>query len=344
VNVRRIAEAVAIVACAVGMYVQSFAAAQAPPPATPAKAMNYEAEIAKVRPLVGNPDSHDRAMEQLGALSVRAANDLERALALGEAQKVEELDRLIREKLGDTRRRVEQRADEGDADALLAMGMFSARNLLAPRDVEKACEAFVKAAERKHVAGAYQAALCRLKTDPERAAAWMQRAADAGHPAAQEAVGRACLDRKPEPQFECAVRYVTDAARAGRPSAQSLLGWMHVNGTGVSKDPRRASQLYLEAARKRDLAAQNNLGELYEKGAGVVKNERFAFGWYLQAAQAGFAPAQFNLGRLYALGIGVKRDEAKARDWLEKAKRQGIAQADELLRWLAERDAARSDR
>jgi len=342
--VGRIAAAVATMACVFGMHIPDLSAAEATLSAVHAKATDYEAEIAKLRPLVGNPESHDRAMEQLGAISVRAANELEVALALGDAPKVEVLDRLIRDKLGDTRRRVEERAEKGDADALVAIGMFYARNLLAARNQEKACEAFLKAAERNHVAGTYQAALCLLKTEPERAAGLMQRAADAGHPAAQEAVGRACLERNPKPQFECAVRYITDAAHAGRPSAQSLLGWMYVTGAGVSKDPRRGAALYLEAARKNDLAAQNNLGELYETGVGVAKNARLAVGWYRQAAQAGFAPAQFNLGRMYALGIGVEGDVVKARAWLEKAKARGIAQADELLRWLAERDSARSDK
>ena len=78
---------------------------------------------------------------------------------------------------------------------------------------------------------------------------------------------------------------------------------------------------------------------MYEKGVGVAKNDRFAVGWYLQAAQAGFAPAQFNLGRIYALDTGSLRDVEKARAWLEKARAQGVVQADEMLRWLAERGA-----
>jgi TPR repeat protein len=295
---------------------------------------DYDAEIAKLRPLVGNPATHDEAMKRLGDLAVRAANDLEVALALGDTEKVEALDRLIREKLGDTRWRVEQRAEQGDADALVALGMFQARNLLAARDKASACSLFILAAEHKSVAGTYQAALCLLPSDPERSAAWMQRAADAGHPAAEEAVGRACLENKPEPRLDCAVRYVTEAAQAGRPSALSLLGWMTANGAGVAKDPRRAAQLYLEAARKYDAAAQNNLGELYENGTGVSKNLHLAAGWYRKAAETNFAPAQFNLGRIYALGIGVKKDPAMAREWLEKAKAHGVPQADEVLRWL----------
>jgi len=293
---------------------------------------------------MGNAATYDRTLEKLGRLAVRAANDLEIALALGDAQKADSLDRLVREKLGDTRWSVERLATKGDVDARFALGMFYARNLLAARNREKACEAFVGTAGREHIAGTYQAALCLLKSDPEHAAEWMQRAAVAGHPAAQEAVGRACLERKPAPDLECAKRYVGNAAASGRPSAQSLLGWMYASGAGVPKDLPRAAELYLEAARRGDVAAQNNLGEMYEKGVSLTKNARLAAAWYRQAAQAGFAPAQFNLGRMYAIGAGVERDVANGRNWLQKANDQGLAEAGDLLRWLDQQGAVAGKR
>jgi len=333
-SVNKIVVALVTLVCIVVSQFHESRAAESRAPTADRLRTNYEEQIAKLRALASNPATHDQAVEQLGELAVHAANDLELALALGDADKVGELERLIREKLGDTEPYVEKRAKGGDADALVALGMFYARGLLAARDETVACGAFVQAAALGQAAGSYQGALCRLRTNSEQAAKLMQHAADAGHPAAQEAVGRACLQRKPEPGLECAVRYVTDSAQAGRPSAQALLGWMYANGAGVTRDPARAAQLYLEAARKYDFAAQNNLGEMYENGIGVPKNPRFAVGWYRQAAQAGFAAAQFNLGRVYALGVGVKKDPVQARLWLEKAKSQGIPQAADVLRWL----------
>jgi len=333
-SVNKVAVALVMLVCIwVGQFHESRAAESRAPTADRLRT-DYEEQIAKLRALMSNQATQEQASQKLGNLAVQAANDLELALALGDADKVAELESLIREKLGDTQPYVEKRAKDGNADALVALGMFYARGLLAARDENAACGVFVQAAALGQAAGSYQGALCRLRTNSEQAAKLMQRAADAGHPAAQEAVGRACLQRKPEPDLQCAVRYVGDAAQAGRPSAQALLGWMYANGAGVSKDLRRAAALYLDAARKYDFAAQNNLGEMYENGIGVSKNPRFAAGWYRQAAQAGFAAAQFNLGRLYALGVGVKKDLAQARSWLEKAKAQGIPQAEELLRWL----------
>jgi TPR repeat protein len=339
-----ITAALAAVCCVAGILGHAIAASGTAAPAAQGIKTDYNAEIAKIRPLVGNPDTHDQAMNRLAELTVRAAKDLEVALARGDVQEVAALDRLIRAKLGDTRLRVERRARNDETDALVALGMFYARNLLAARNIERACAAFTRAAGRKNVGADYQAALCLLDTEPDRAATLMQRAANAGHPAAQEAVGRACLERKSKPDFECAAHYLAEAAKTGRPSAQSLLGWMYANGAGVPRDARKASALYLEAARGNDPAAQNNLGELYEKGVGVAKNARLAAGWYRQAAEAGFGAAQFNLGRMYALGAGVDRDPAKARVWLEKASAQGIAQADELIRWLDRRDNRSRDK
>jgi len=136
-------------------------------------------------------------MEQLAALAVCAANDLEAALMLGETDKAQALKRLIQEKLGDTRGQVERRAERGGADALFALGIVRARNLLGAGNGLSACSLFIQAAGKEHVAGTYEAELCVLQRDPEQSAAWMRLAADAGHPAAQEAVGRACLDRRP---------------------------------------------------------------------------------------------------------------------------------------------------
>lgn len=321
-------------ACAVAAFHLDAVAEGRASQSTERPQSNYDAEIEKLRALTGDPATRDQAMEQLGALAVRAALELEGALVLGDSDRAQALERLIEEKFGDTRGQVERRAEGGDADALFALGMFQARNLLGAGSEEGACSFFIRAAERNHVPATYRAAICVLQKDPERSAKWMQLAADAGHPAAQEAVGRACLEHRPVPRLDCAARNVSAAARAGRPSAQSLLGWMTANGAGVPKDPRRAATLYLEAARKFDAAAQNNLGELYENGVGVAQNKRLAAGWYRTAAQADFPPAQFNLGRLYALGIGVKQDPVQARLWLDKAKAQGISQADDVLRWL----------
>jgi TPR repeat protein len=125
----------------------------------------------------------------------------------------------------------------------------------------------------------------------------MREAADAGHVGAMEQLGRICLEATP-PDVACAQARLERAAREGRLSATTLLGWMQAEGIGGKADPARAARYYREAAGKGDATARNNLGELYERGRGVEQDPAKAFDHYLLAALAGFPPAQFNLGRL----------------------------------------------
>ena len=274
---------------------------------------------------------------------MRDAAELDAALARGDTRRARDIEKRIGSRPAGTLPALEQQAAAGLPAARFAAGLFLARGLLVARDEARACEYFGQAAEGGNAAAAYHAALCLLARDPARAARLMQSAAARRHPAAQEAIGRACLEERGERNLGCAVRNLAAAAKAGRPSAQSLFAWMHAMGVGVEREPVTALALYLIAAGKGDLAAQNNLGELYETGAesALEKNPRRAALWYEAAARGGFGPAQYNLGRLYAQGAGVEYNAAAARFWLELAEQRGVASAAELLRRLdAEPSAA----
>ena len=267
---------------------------------------------------------------------VGQAAALDAALARGDARRAAEVERAIRAAPSGSLRALERRAQAGEADARFALGLLASRGLLVPRNPARACANFRPAAEAGHTAAAYHAALCLLNEDPATAARFLRAAAEHQHPAAQEAIGRACLEGLGRRDLGCAVRNLAAAAKAGRPSAQSLFAWMHATGVGVDREPITALALYLLAAAKGDLAAQNNLGELYETGAepGLERDPRRAALWYEDAARGGFAIAQFNLGRLFAAGSGVDYDPVAARFWLGKAEQGGVERAAELLRSL----------
>jgi len=278
------------------------------------------------------PATRDRQAEQ----AIGEAAALDAALASGDVRRAVGIEARVRKLPGGTLQKLEQQSRAGSVGATFAAGLFLSRGLLAARDSGRACGYFARAAARGHTAAAYHAALCLLAKDPARAAKLMQSAAARNHPAAQEAIGRACLEQRGERNLDCAVRNLAASARAGRPSAQSLFGWMHAMGIGVDREPITALALYLLAAGKGDLAAQNNLGELYEIGAdpGLEKDPHRAALWYEAAARGGFGPAQYNLGRLYAAGVGVGYDLVAAHFWLHLAEEQGVANAAELLRRL----------
>ena len=271
--------------------------------------------------------------QQIADLAVRSAVGAERALAIGDASLFDSYRRQFREQFHDTHWRLNRMANQGSGAAEYAAGVVALHGYFEPPGVEAACRQFDAALAKGYAGAKFRLSQCLEKDDPARAAALMREAADGGHPAAAELLGRACLEAKP-PQAACAWERLTMAASAGRPSAQSVLAWMYAQGVGGKADPARAARLYLQAARAGDAPAQNNAGELFETGRGVKPDPKQALDWYRKAAEAGFAPAQFNLGRLYAAGTAVPRDLAEARKWLEKAEHGGIAAARQLLNWM----------
>ncbi len=282
--------------------------------------------------LAGGAAAAPASPDEAAALAIRHAAELDAAFASGDTSRARALEEQIRALDASSMAAIERQALTGNPDARFAAGLLLSRGLLAAKDTVRACGYFTQAAASGHVAGEYQAALCLLIADPAQAARLMQEAAARSHPAAQEAIGRACLDRRTR-DLDCAVRNLAAAAKAGRPSAQSLFAWMHSTGVGVEREPITALALYLLAARAGDLAAQNNLGELYETGVvqALQKSPRRAALWYEGAARGGFGPAQYNLGRLYASGIGVEYNVGLARLWLGKAEAWGVPAATELL-------------
>ncbi len=216
-----------------------------------------------------------------------------------------------------------------------AMGFLLERGILLQKDAEKSCVEFIAAAQKLAPAG-WHAAQCLMDAAPEKAWAQMERAAEQGHAAAQEWMGRRFLGQfgAKEDDVVRARAYLVQSASQGRPSAQTLLAYILIAGLGGPVDLARGVRLYTVAAEKGDVNAQNNLGELHETGRGVTRNIDDAIRWYERAADQGFAPAQFNAGRLWAIGIGGKNDAAKARAFLLQAETNGVLQARLVLDWL----------
>lgn len=288
-------------------------------------------EAEGLRAIVAKAPQDVSARTLLASLAVVVTRDLERALSIGDLDTATGLRELVKGKLFDTRWRLGIMGRQGDGAGFYALAVMSLHGILDPRDAETACQLFTSAWDKGELEAAYRLSACTA--DPANSAALLQSAADAGHAAAREDLGRRCLEAQPR-DVACAAQQIAAAAAAGRPSAKSLLGWMSAQGVGMPADPARAQALYLEAAQAGDLSALNNLGELYETGRGVPADAVQAVARYRAAAGAGFAPAQFNLGRMYAGGTGVARDFGEARRWLDAALKAGIQPAKQLLDWL----------
>lgn len=329
-------------ACA-GASVAQTASAGEPLPPSAAKVREFmqlpgaeiERRIAEQRRMLRqNPKQNEAVRQTLALIAVELGNRILDLDALGRKQEIAHWIEVIRKDLPDTLWRTTKLA-ASDARTAAALGLFYSEGIIAARDAARGCEQYARAAKGGHSGASYQAALCNQNSDPALARRLLERAADKDHAAAQELMGRACIEGEKK-DTACALWWLERAAAKGRPSAMSLLAWLHA-GDPERPDLVKAAFYYQAAADAGDLSAQNNLGELYERGKGVPQDPSLAFGWYARAAEAGFAPAQLNLARLYASGNGVARNAPRAREWAERAREQGQERAQELLDWLATR-------
>lgn len=301
--------------------------------------LNQEAD--RQRALIGKAPQDEQLRLNIAVLAVQATRDFEDAQAIGDASTSTALRQLIEKKMADSRWRLNWMSQHNLNGADFALGVLSQQGILEDKNAVVARQRFEQAWSRGFLDAAYRLAGCYRDKQAGQADALLRMAADAGHAAASEQVGRGCLESKPS-DSKCALRYLSASASSGRASAKSLLGWMHAQGAGVERDAFLAEKLYLEAAAAGDQSARNNLGELYETGRGVKEDAARAFENYRQAAEAGFVPAQFNLGRMYAAGTGTERDFVKSRLWLGRALQGGVQPAKQMLDWLDKQEPGAS--
>ena len=131
--------------------------------------------------------------------------------------------------------------------------------------------------------------------------------------------------------LQCKVEWVQKAAEQEDAHAQTELGTMYKNSTGVEQSDEKALKPYQKTAEQGDADAQYHLGFMYQYGRGVERSYEKAREWYLKAAEQGLAHAQYNLGRMYQYGRGVERSYEKAAEWFLKAADQGLARAQKNL-------------
>ncbi|MCX7166515.1 MAG: tetratricopeptide repeat protein [Rhodocyclales bacterium] len=310
----------------------------------PVDEKSLDAEVAAARRILTGKPGDIEAADRLARASVVLIDWVLNAEAVGDTAKARRLTQKLGKDLNDTGWRVQKMARKGDLKARQAAGFLLGRGILLKQDPEKSCAEFLAAAEQLAPAG-WHAAQCLMEASPGKAWEQMERAAQRGHAAAQEWMGRRCLGEfdAREKDFACARTYLVQSASTGRSRAQSLLAYLLISGQGGPVDLSRAIRLYKVAAEQGDVNAQNNLGEINETGRGVTRNLDEAMRWYELAAEKGLPSAQFNAGRLWAIGVGDKKDPAKARAFLVQAEGNGIPQARQVLEWLDRQKAPERD-
>jgi hypothetical protein len=126
--------------------------------------------------------------------------------------------------------------------------------------------------------------------------------ADAGATATTDCT----TDTKPAAALPCAasadvagtIRWYSEAAMQGDPSAMRSMGFLQETGLGMDRDVGGAIRWYREAAAAGDSGAMSSLGRCYEEGLGVKADPREAVRWYRMAASCGDREARQALARL----------------------------------------------
>ena len=140
----------------------------------------------------------------------------------------------------------------GEAEALHLLGLAYFRGQGVDRDLARARQLQVEAAERGVVDAQFELSLLLAQClggarDGRGARRWEDRAADAGHP-------RACLNRgsrlarEKQPDFAAAMRWYERAAEGGSAEAAARLCRMHLAGQGVAPDEAAAERWYERAS------------------------------------------------------------------------------------------------
>ena len=172
-----------------------------------------------------------------------------------------------------------------------------------------------------------------VPSDPERAAAFFQRAADQGDVKGTMNLAHAYRMGNGVPaSCQKARQLLEPHAQNGIPAAQVTLGAIYDEGCpDLSADPEQAFRWYAEAAAQSDPYGLGNMASMYALGLGVEQSYAEAIKYYREAAALGNGKAAYHLGRMYEIGQGVPPDSAQAKKWYLEAVQLGEQQAEQRL-------------
>jgi TPR repeat protein len=185
------------------------------------------------------------------------------------------------------------KAEKGDAEAQLSLGLFYASGSGVAPDLGKAAK-------------------------------WERKAAEQGLARAELELGRDYVDGSGvKPDAAEAFKWFHSAADQGLPEAQFATGRCYARGNGVNQDVREAVKWYRLAAKQNFAQALEEIGQCYIDGTGVATDLEEGVKWVRKAADLGYAPAQNRLGLCYVKGQGVPKDLVQAYKWFDLGASQG---------------------
>lgn len=173
--------------------------------------------------------------------------------------------------------------------------------------------------------------------DLSKALEWYLKAAEHDNPYAQYTSGVLLLSGEPpivQDQTK-GIELLKKAAASGLPAAQFDLGMLYINGTVVEKDAAKGIELLESSSAGGNPIAQMSLGTIYYQGELVTKDDKKALLHMQSAAIQGNAEAQFNTGFFYQNNIGTRNLKTEERlstdELIEQNKVSGNAITNEQI-------------
>lgn len=224
---------------------------------------------------------------------------------------------------------IRDRAENGDNEAMVVLGLSEIAGQAVPKDVKAGLALLTRAAEAGYPRGQYMLGLV-LGTDmageakdKAKAKEWLQKAAAQGDKKSVALLKN--FDKMQEPESTDVLRKKAENGDAD--AAYELGGRYAVGMGGVEKDSAEALKWKLIAAGKGVPYAESDVGMLF------LQQNKIAEGidWMTRAAQHGVINSQYELALIYSEGKVVPRDATQAKFWAKKAADSGDSRAIKML-------------
>ena len=180
----------------------------------------------------------------------------------------------------------------GHPEALGGMGFFYSQGLAVQKSEQQAADWFKKGAEAGSLKAQTNLGIVLrqgkdIKTSNEESLAWLHKAAGGGFLEAKSVLGQLYFtgDKLQPKDFDKAVPFLQEAAEAGDPVCQNMLGVAFRDGRGVEKSRDLALEWFKKAARNNDRKAQLNLAQLLGVESPRCENRQEALKWLIIASE-----------------------------------------------------------
>jgi TPR repeat protein len=254
-----------------------------------------------------------------------------------------------RRTLAEALKRIE--ADSSDAAAMTLLGELYRQGLGVAPDQKVATEWYERAEARGDINAAFALATQLLdeksgKRDASRAGALLEKAAAAGHPAANYNLALTLLAVNRPDADKRAVACLEIAAKAQVSDAMYSLGVLAKQGRGMPASEEVAARWMKQAAEAGNVPGEVEYAIMLFNGTGVEKSETAAASLFRRAAWQGNPIAQNRLAKLYQFGLGIAPDTIEAAAWHLAARSQGLKDPalDDLFERLKPEQQARAAR